>query len=77
MDDIYKHTYKITIFAPRELGPVDLATIDYLMSDGDCVGDVELVSVEEREHGYLLRDELLAIGNDGTFFDTEDFEDEE
>jgi hypothetical protein len=49
----------------------DLAEIGHAYTAGPCVGAAEVESIEVIE-GEALRAGLLAIGNDGTFFDPAD-----
>ena len=49
----------------------DLSEIGHAYTTGPCVGAAEVESIEVVE-GEALRAGLLAIGNDGEFFDLPD-----
>lgn len=70
---VWQTVIKVTVLS--EDGPigddVELKHIDYLISEGDCIGEVEIQSRQRMDPRWVRR-KLLAIGNDGTFFDTED-----
>jgi hypothetical protein len=69
---IYKTTFTVTVFS-QDTPAVDLeslSAIEYAITEGDCIGDLAVASVEEVPED-TLRDELVAIGNDGTFFDND------
>ena len=76
---IYKHVLTVTFYSQEPLkaaGPT-LSEIGYQMDQGDYVGntewdqtDVEIVGKEN------IVSELEEIGNDGTFFDFEEEEEE-
>jgi hypothetical protein len=52
------------------LSGMSLSQIDEEMSTGSWIGMTSQTSVEDVPPAKL-RDELLAIGNDGTFFETD------
>lgn len=76
---IHRTQFTITVLSngPLELGdgdgtsdPFDLLNINYAITEGHCVGQVELT------HQMVLpneavRGELIRLGNDGEFFDDE------
>jgi hypothetical protein len=75
---IYKTQFKITVLSEEwpfgleggDNDPFDLLAINYAIVEGDCIGSVEKLGssiVPENE----VNKELLAIGNDGTFFNRE------
>lgn len=75
MADIYRTVYQVEVFsegpfqsASRDDDPFGLKDIDYAITDGDCIGNVELVS-DEIVPPEKVEQELLRIGNDGTFFE--------
>jgi hypothetical protein len=82
---IYKTVFKITVLSeePFDEGgasddndPFDLSAINYAITEGDCVGQVtqdSCVLVPPSE----VEAELLALGNDGSFFRGEEDEPEE
>jgi hypothetical protein len=74
---IYKTQFKITVLSedvPYEPGyddydPFGLLEINAAIVEGDCIGDVEALGssvVPDQD----VEKELIAIGNDGTFFQT-------
>ena len=65
---IFKTTYEITVLSEGRFLSDSLTEINYAVTEGDCIGALEEVS--SREVSRLEVPELLvAIGNDGTFFD--------
>jgi hypothetical protein len=83
MKKIYKHTIQVVILSEDEslekaLGSDewDLSAIEAAISDGDCIGTY---SHEETQQvpATEIEIELIAIGNDGTFFDNLDGCDED
>lgn len=74
---IWKTTFKITVFSEYELGenlaasefgdPFDLIGINYMITEGECVGDVKRMREFEVPNA-ILQEELAAVGNDGEFF---------
>ncbi len=69
---IYRTVFQVEVFSegPYAL-PADtdwLAQINHDITDGDWIGDVEQVSSEVIPAGRV-REHLIRIGNDGTFFD--------
>jgi hypothetical protein len=70
---VWQTVIKVTVLS--EDGPigddVDLAGINYAISEGDCIGEVEITSRQRMDPRWVRR-KLVAIGNDGTFFDSED-----
>lgn len=76
---IYKTKFTITVLSEDEPfrtsgldnDPFDLLAIHQAIYDGECIGSVKrlgsLVVPDDR-----VEAELVAIGNDGTFFDTQD-----
>lgn len=67
---IIKHEWKVTMFSdgPLEPGDWELPDIYEAITTGDCIGKVvyEYCGLVPPE---TVHDELVAIGNDGTFFD--------
>lgn len=71
---VYKHVVKVVILSETAsleecLGDEwNLQDIEYAITDGDCIGmtsheSTEIVADDDVEN------ELIAIGNDGTFFE--------
>jgi hypothetical protein len=75
---IYKTTFKITVLtedtpyvlSPNDNDPFGLKALDYDICDGDFIGDIEDLGSEVIPSNKVI-DELLAIGNDGSFFGAE------
>ena len=69
---IYKHRYVITVLSEERHGEdVDqysLEEIQYRITQGPDLGEVELESVEEITDWVEIEDECIAVGNDGGFF---------
>ena len=74
---VWKHTLVVTVFS--ENPTVDetfgrgwtLDDVNYEITDGDCVGNV-VVKSSNVVRARKLHDALRSVGNDGTFFDSED-----
>lgn len=72
---VYKHTITLTFLSEEDWTQRindegwALSEIAEEITTGDCIGDWSLDKVEQVEAGNLF-DELVAIGNDGTFFDS-------
>lgn len=73
---IYKHILKVVVFSTeQELAAAvenpewDLSDVHYAIHDGGCIGDVSHESTTVVPPNELEK-ELIAIGNDGTFFDS-------
>lgn len=68
----YKTEIKFTVYSPEPLTyEKDLAGIVWSIDAGDSIGDWTITETSEVD-GEQLRKELIAIGNDGDFFDAED-----
>jgi hypothetical protein len=72
---IFKIQYKVTALLEADtleeanaLSVTSLDNIAYQIMDGDWIGSSEVAEVEVVPSDKV-RDELLKIGNDGTFFD--------
>ena len=66
---IYKHTLRVTILSKHEeLPDRDLDALWEECTDGEFIGDWKQTSVLALSEEDA-KDELIAIGNDGTFFD--------
>lgn len=52
-----------------ENDPFDLAAINYAISEGDCIGSTDVVVDSEVVPPAEVEAHLLRIGNDGSFFD--------
>jgi hypothetical protein len=70
---VYKHTFIVTVLTDGDPGynPYALEVLAYDISDGEHIGDFSKQSVDIVPSDKVA-DELIAIGNDGTFFDYED-----
>ena len=77
---VYKHIFEVTILNERQdynpplaSGEDDdgLESMIYDITEGDSIGIVRKLGAEELEPEQL-RAELLAMGNDGDFFNEED-----
>ena len=77
---VYKHVLTVTILSPyatveESFGDKwDLADVENKISDGDCIGCVEVESSSKVPAHNVVK-ELLEIDHDGSFFD--DLTDEE
>lgn len=72
---IYRTVFQVEVFSDgpyvashRDDDPFGLKDIDYSISEGDCIGNVEEISSEEVPTDKIEA-ELVRIGNDGTFFE--------
>ena len=72
----FKTTFTITVLT--EDGPIsdsaDIIDVVRDFTDGDSIGHIERSAADEVP-ADKINDELLAIGNDGTFFSMGDEED--
>ena len=76
---ILKRQFLVTVLS-RESDPLEfdtLSELDEAISEGPHIGSWERVAGQTIVHERELRDELLAIGNDGTFFDDDCLGDEQ
>jgi hypothetical protein len=68
---VWKTVYKFTAYSNRQIsGHADLADVIADCTDGDSIGEAELVEQKTIEPRCVRR-ALIKIGNDGTFFDRE------
>ena len=73
---IYKHTIQVTVLSnysnPASVFGKDwgLADVAHEIDEGDAIGSTEVTKTEKIEGAVAIRKELLAIGNDGSFFDS-------
>lgn len=81
--DIRRSVFQVEVFSdgPLEVDggendPFDLELINYLITEGDCIGSMEQVVVNEVVPPEKVKSELVRIGNDGDFFDFDDEFDE-
>jgi hypothetical protein len=82
--NVYKTVLQITVLSegPLQIGsnddsdPFDLVEINYAITEGSCLGDVEQVS-SELVPSEKVEAACLELGNDGAFFNDEDEEEEE
>jgi hypothetical protein len=66
----FKTTYKVTVLSEGPLSAhMDLEDVLAEMNDGDLIGEVSHEGTDAIQTKKELREELEAIGNDGTFFD--------
>lgn len=73
----FKSVYTVTVLSEDEpLNTVDLSLIDHQMSEGDCIGITEEPEVEELSADEM-RKALEEVGNDGSFFQSLNEEDED
>lgn len=70
MRPIYKTVLRVTVYSEdgSPLEGCSLADMGEAIDIGDDIGEVETVSRETITDPAQLHRELLAIGNDGTFF---------
>lgn len=69
MEPVYKTTFEVVVFSQEPLTQEhDLADLAYEMSEGDMIGAYKTVKVETITDSEELNKELVAIGNDGSFF---------
>lgn len=73
----FKTTFTVTVLSEDAPVSSDMEMIDLIreMDSGDLIGQVDLTSADEVPLDKI-EDELLAIGNDGTFFNLGDEEDQ-
>lgn len=73
----FKTTFTITVLTEDSPVSDGVNIIDVVrdFTDGDSIGDVQRTSANEVP-ADKIKDELLAIGNDGTFFNLGDEEDQ-
>jgi hypothetical protein len=65
---IYKTTYKVVVLSDGPIdGGADLENVLREMNEGCLIGETEFVSCDPVDPSAVHK-ELLAIGNDGTFF---------
>ena len=69
----YKTRFEVIVLSEEPLPEIagddgDLKDIDYLITEGPCVGQVIQRSAEALD-AEAMRRELIEAGNDGTFFD--------
>ncbi len=76
-NDIRRSVFQVEVFSegPLKLSdndndPFSLAEINYLITEGDCIGMVETILVDEVVPQEKVESELLRIGNDGEFFES-------
>lgn len=71
--EVYKTIVQVTVYSRRPLTEDERHDIGYLEAEidyGDMIGSVKTITSEPVPLPEdVLRDELRAIGNDGTFFD--------
>ena len=68
---VWKTVFKFTAYSNHQIsGHADLADVIADCTDGDSIGEAELVQQKTIEPRCVRR-ALCKIGNDGTFFDRE------
>ncbi len=74
---IYKHVFSVTVLSEDkdELPQMELCDVLQAIDSGDDIGQAKHVSVEEVP-ASKVDEELLALGNDGSFFGPDDDDDE-
>ena len=74
--DIVKTTIEVTVLHHASLhiglGGLGLAELDDEMDYGECVGVSRIIRSAPLWTVKAVRQTLLALGNDGHFFDTEE-----
>lgn len=82
-EEIVKTQFVITVLSRgpyvidyTDEDPFGLVGINYEITQGDCIGDVREITSKSL-HPNSVQIELLNIGNDGSFFETEIDEDYE
>jgi hypothetical protein len=78
MTEIHRTVYTVEVFSRGPFhpdggdnDPFDLAEINYAITEGDCIGNVE-ISHQMIVPPEAVEGELLRIGNDGSFFDEDE-----
>lgn len=67
-DPIYRTVITVEVFSTEPYGPRGLADVAYTLDYGGEIGGIDWSeSIPVPPH--QVRDHLLRIGNDGTFFD--------
>lgn len=68
--DILKTTITLTVFHRKDVDIPNMSwpNILYQIDQGESIGSTEIVSTEPVPEDKV-NDELIAIGNDGSFFD--------
>jgi len=68
---VWKTKYTFTAYSNHQIsGHADLADVIADCTDGDSIGEAELVESKTVDPRHVRR-ALMKIGNDGTFFDRE------
>ena len=74
MNKVYKHVLVVTVLSPHESAEDSfgsewsLSDVQDAITSGDCIGSVQHTATTQIDPSNT-RSELLAIGNDGSFFD--------
>lgn len=78
-EPIYRTTYTLEVFSRGRLtvqgndrDPFDLEAINYAITEGDCIGQVHWEN-EEVVPSDELEAHLVRIGNDGSFFEDDEW----
>jgi hypothetical protein len=74
---IFKHVFQVVVFNEDEnYDPEDLVQVSYDITDGEAIGDFKRQS-SNLVPANQVKVELVDIGNDGTFFDMSELEEED
>jgi len=73
---IYKTIITVTVLSDTPLEFDSLVELGHEIDSGDSIGNVE-VGPHMRILDKAVKDELLSLGNDGTFFDHLDEEEQQ
>ena len=76
---INKTVLQMTVLHHHDFDPaaISLAQLAYELDDGECIGGDLVAVTSENVPRHKLEDELMAVGNDGSFFELEDAEEGE
>jgi len=67
---IFKHVFTVVVLSETDTLPFEsLEEIAYAITEGEDIGTWSQQSVDRLDDPDKIRDELIAIGNDGSFFD--------
>jgi hypothetical protein len=72
---VYKTTLVVTILSehsPENIEHFSLADVDEWIDTGDAIGNFKLTKCDLITDKKTIQKELLALGNDGSFFDSLD-----
>jgi hypothetical protein len=71
--DVRRTVVQVEVFSDGPYGgdAANLEGVAYAIDQGDCIGQVEIVTADEPVPADEVEAHLLRIGNDGAFFDDE------